>query len=85
VESNSLEVVNACSGNEMWWSEATSVFAECVTLVASIQTVELKCCPREANKAHEIARFRYSFENSCNWWMNSYFIVSKLLKDVTIN
>jgi hypothetical protein len=37
VESNSLEVVNACSGNEMWWSEATSVFAECVTLVASIR------------------------------------------------
>jgi hypothetical protein len=68
VESDSLEVVNACSRNKMCWSEAISVFAECVILVASIdQTAELKCCPREANKDHEIARFRYSLKNSCNW------------------
>jgi hypothetical protein len=46
------------------WSEATSDFAECVTLVASIRRVEFKHCPKEANEVvHEIARFCYS----CNW------------------
>jgi hypothetical protein len=28
--------------SERWWTEATTVFAECVTLVASIVKVEFK-------------------------------------------
>jgi hypothetical protein len=42
-ELDSLEAIDdACSESERWWTEATTVFAECVTLVASIVKVEFK-------------------------------------------
>jgi hypothetical protein len=36
-ELDSLEVKNACSDEERWWSEAAAVFADCVTMVGALE------------------------------------------------
>lgn len=35
-ESDSLEVIEACSGQEAWWGDSSAVFADCVDLAAQI-------------------------------------------------
>jgi hypothetical protein len=62
-----MEVINACLGRERWWSEATAIFVNCMTPIASIGQVEFKHCSREANEAaHEIASFCYSCKSDRN-------------------
>jgi ribonuclease HI len=85
-ESDSLEIIDACSGGDRWWSEATAVFADCVDLVTTIGDVSFNYCPREANKvAHELARASFTNANSCNWDDEPpRFLLPFLLDDVTI-
>jgi ribonuclease HI len=67
-ESDSLETIGACNGEERWWNEASTIFADCVDLVTHIGTVEFKHCPRDANRVpHELARFSFVNNISCNW------------------
>jgi ribonuclease HI len=85
-ESDSLEIIDACSGGDSWWSEAAAIFADCVDLATTIGTVSFHYCPREANKvAHELARASFSNANSCNWDDEPpSFLLPFLLDDVTI-
>ena len=85
-ESDSLEVVQNCSGEEQIWNDATAVYAECFTLAASIGKVEFKHCKRDCNKAaHEIARNDFLSKLSCNWVDEPpSFILQTLIDDVTI-
>jgi ribonuclease HI len=56
-ESDSMETVEACSGEERWWNESAAVYADCIDLSSSIGTVKFKHYPREANHvAHELAK-----------------------------
>jgi hypothetical protein len=86
-ELDTTEVVEACNGGDMWWSEESSVLADCVNLSSSIGDVSFKHCPREANGvAHELARV--SFEScSSGFWEGEppNFILSHLVNDVTIS
>ena len=67
-ESDSLETVQACTGDETWWNESAAIFADCVTLVAEIGSVSFSFYPREANRvAHSLAKHCFSVKNSCNW------------------
>ena len=65
-ESDSMETIEACTGEARWWNESSSIFADCVDIasVIGIGIVDFKHCPREANKvAYEIVMF--CFLNNC--------------------
>lgn len=85
-ESDSLEVIEACSGQEAWWGDSSAVFADCVDLAAQIGRVSFNHCRREANEvAHELARLCFVDIRSCNWVDEPpSFILGKLINDVTI-
>jgi hypothetical protein len=85
MESDSLEIVDACTGSETWWGESAAIFADCVDRAALIDKVSFKHCLREANEvAHEIASNSFSTRNSYNWVDEPPdFIICKLLNDVT--
>jgi hypothetical protein len=56
-ESDSMEVVGACTGNEAWWSEPSAFYADCVDMAANIGEVSFCHVLREVNKvAHELAK-----------------------------
>jgi hypothetical protein len=67
-ESDSMETVEACSGEERWWNESVAFYADCIDLSSSIGTVKFKHCPREANQvAHELAKFSFLNALNYNW------------------
>jgi ribonuclease HI len=86
MESDSMETINACNGDEAWWGEESAIFADCVDLASHIGRVEYGHCHREANEvAHELARASYADRNSCNWLVEPpSFIIPMLINDVTI-
>jgi hypothetical protein len=49
-ESDSLEIVDSLSGNQVWWSESSAIYAVCVDLAAIIGHVEFKHCPRKQTR-----------------------------------
>jgi len=85
-ESDALEVIEACSGEETWWGASSAIYSDCIDLVALIGRVSFKHCPREANEvAHELARSCFIDKISCNWVDEPpSFILGKLVNDVTI-
>jgi hypothetical protein len=53
----SLEIVDACSGADELWGDASAIFVDCMNLAAGIGKVVFKHCRREANEvAHLLAR-----------------------------
>jgi ribonuclease HI len=85
-EGDSNETIEACAGIETWWSTPAAVYADCLDLATTIGDVKFKYCPREANQAaHEIARFSYLHNQTCNWVDEPpSFILDRLINDVTI-
>jgi hypothetical protein len=85
-ESDSSETIEACTGETRWWNESSAIFADCVDLIPSIGTISFKFCPREANQvAHEIARFCFSNNISCNWVDEPPSILfDSFINDVTV-
>jgi hypothetical protein len=67
-ESDSLEVVNICSGQEHMWNDSTAVYAKIVTCAGAIGKVEFNHCARDFNMvAHILARECSISKASCNW------------------
>jgi ribonuclease HI len=57
MESDSLEIVEACTGETTWWTTSSAIYADCVDYAANIGNVHYRFCHREANEvAHELAR-----------------------------
>jgi ribonuclease HI len=85
-ESDSLEVINLCSGTDQIWSDAVAIYADILVQARGIGKVEFMHCRRDANKvAHEIARNCLSSSTSCSWVNEpSSFILQTLLNDVII-
>jgi hypothetical protein len=48
---DSLETVDACTGGDYWWSEASACFADSVDIATEIESVSFKHCSREVNKS----------------------------------
>jgi ribonuclease HI len=62
-ESDSLEVIQLCSGEERIWNEATAVYADILEQASQIGKVEFTHCGRDLNSvAHELARFFFFLE-----------------------
>jgi ribonuclease HI len=85
-ESDSIETIDACTGDSRWWNASSAVYADCIDLASSIGSVSFKSCPREANQvAHEIARFSFLNNQTCNWVDEPpSFILDRLINDVTV-
>jgi hypothetical protein len=86
VESDSLETIEACTGEHRWWNDSAAVYADCMDKPSNIGDICFKFCPREANQvAHELASYSYSNKISCNWDDDPpSFVLDKLLSDKTI-
>jgi ribonuclease HI len=84
-ESDSLETIQACSGEEHWWTDPAAIYADCIDLASSTGSVCFKHCVREANQtAHELARDSFRRKSSCNWDDElPRFILNCLVNDIT--
>jgi ribonuclease HI len=57
MESDSQEIVDACSRVDAWWGDASVIILDCMDLAAGIRKVSFKHCGRDANEvAHFLAR-----------------------------
>jgi ribonuclease HI len=85
-ESDSLEVIQLCSGEERIWNEAMAVYADILNQASMIGNVEFTHCGRDINSvAHEIARECSLSQIFCNWVDEPpSFLLLTLLDDVTI-
>jgi hypothetical protein len=67
-ESDFLETIEACTGDSRWWNASSVIYAGCIDIASFIGSVSFKHCSREANQvAHEIAKFSFLNNQSCNW------------------
>lgn len=56
-ESDLIETIQACTGEESWWGESSMVFADCIDIATMVGRVNSQHCSREANGvAHELAK-----------------------------
>jgi ribonuclease HI len=85
-EGDSMETIEACTGETIWWNEAVAVFADCVDISTTIDHVKFQHCPREANEvAHVLARDCFMSKVGCNWVDEPpSIILAKLIDDVTV-
>lgn len=68
VESDSLELINACNGVIELWSPYTAILADCFQISQRIGNISFKHCPREANKtAHNLARLSFDCSSVFMW------------------
>lgn len=82
--SDSLIVVENCTGQTTWWDSAAGIFAECVDAASLIGKVVFKHCVRSSNQVtHVLAN--YSFCNkACSSWCDepTACLIFRLLDDV---
>jgi ribonuclease HI len=85
-ESDSTDVIEACSGEEAWWNDSAATYVNCLDMAITIGTITFTHCLREANKvAHSLARFSFSNKSDCIWVDEPpNGILDELLNDVTI-
>jgi ribonuclease HI len=84
-EADSLETIQACTGQETWWTEPAAIFADCVDLASLIDGINFRHCPREVNRvAHVLARESFRNKITCTWDDDPpSFLLSSLIDDVT--
>jgi hypothetical protein len=83
-ESDAMEIIEACTGEQVLWSDSSAIFADCVDMVHSIGMVDFKHRPRKANQP-ELARVYFSNKISYNRIDESLsFLLCKLIYDVTV-
>ena len=67
-ESDSLTVIDYCTGQTRWWDAAAMIFADCVDVSSSIGKVKFKHCIRSCNQAaHVLASYSYCNKISSTW------------------
>ena len=86
-ESDSLDVINFCTGRLQWWDAVAAIFAECLDTATSIGRVRFKHCLRATNSvAHMIARHSFCNRNSLSWINEPPgWLMSTLVDDVSVN
>jgi hypothetical protein len=85
-ESDAMEIIEACTGEQVLWSDSSAILADCVDMGHSIGMVDFKHRPRKANQpVDELARVYFSNKISYNWIDESLsFLVCKLIYDVMV-
>jgi hypothetical protein len=60
IESDSLELIQACNAVIEIWSPYSAIIAECFMLAHYSDEISFQHCPRDANQvSHQIARHSY--------------------------
>ncbi|XBI74955.1 hypothetical protein VPH35_068395 [Triticum aestivum] len=85
-ESDSLTVINCCSGQSTWWDATATIFMKCMDISTLIEKVKFKYCFRSANQTgHALARFSYYNKISSSWTDESLdCLMSKLVDNVSL-
>ncbi|XBJ02336.1 hypothetical protein VPH35_021737 [Triticum aestivum] len=83
-ESDSLMVIDSCTGQTRWWDTAAAIFAECVDAATSIGKVNFNHCFRSCNDAtHVLAKHSFCNKISSSWTDEPPgCLVSRLVDDV---
>ena len=86
VESDCLELIDACNGNTEILSPYAPVLADCFQLAHAILSISFSHCPREANGlAHFLARFSFDHQTKYEWVDAApNFLLSHVLHVVTV-
>jgi hypothetical protein len=84
-ESDSLEVIEACTGDQTWWMDSAAIYVDIVDTTITIDKVSFKHYRREANKvAHDLAKHSFLNKVSCNWVDEPpSFLLNNVVNDVT--
>ena len=68
IESDSLELIQACTGVIEIWSPYSAILAECFLKASTMNIASLQLCPRDANQvAHELAKHAYQMKVQLEW------------------
>jgi ribonuclease HI len=63
-ESDSIEIIEACTGTEARWGDSSAVLTDCVDLMALFGTTQFQHCMRKANgAAYVLAKFFFLIKN----------------------
>jgi ribonuclease HI len=86
IESDSLELIQACTGEMDINGPYTAILADCFQKASEVMNIQFMHCNREANQvAHELARFAFSSKDILSWVDESPdFILPFVLRDVTL-
>lgn len=86
VESDCLEVIDACNGVSDILAPYAATLADCFQLAHGVSSIRFQHCSREANNlAHYLARHAYDIQ-LMYWWDDEppSFLLPHVLKDVTL-
>jgi hypothetical protein len=84
VESDNLELVNACNGEGDIWTPNTSILMDCFEIAQRIGFVSFKNCPRDSNRvAHNLARISFD-SNRVIVWEGDPHVLRDVISDVTL-
>jgi ribonuclease HI len=68
VESDNLEVIDACTGDTDLWSPYSSIMVDCFQIAQRIEVIKFQHCFREANTAaHNLAKLIYDSDRIFAW------------------
>jgi hypothetical protein len=68
LESDSLEIIQACRSKTKVWSPHSAILADCFMHVQALKSLSFEHCPGEANMvAHHIAQLAYEGNSSFRW------------------
>jgi ribonuclease HI len=86
LESDSLEIIQACRSETEVWSPHSAILADCFMRAQAFRSLSFEHCPREANMvAHHIAQFAYDGKSSFGWDGDSPDFIRRLvLNDVIV-
>ena len=86
IESDSLELINACKGEVDMFSPYTTTLVECFAKAQTIDGISFEFCPREANQvAHHLAKHAYDNQLEFSWEGDlPSFLLPYVLHDVTL-
>jgi hypothetical protein len=85
-ESDSLELIQCCTGTTEVWNPYAAILADCFLQANMMTDVSFHHCPRSANQvAHELAKFAYSSKETHVWDGDPPgFIFPHVIRDVTL-
>ena len=86
IESDSLELIQACNGDMEIWSPHSAILAECFVKASNIGDISFSHCFREANLvAHHLARNAFRSKQVFIWDGDPpVFILPFVIKDVAL-
>jgi hypothetical protein len=85
IESDFLELIQACNGDTEVLSSYTVVLADCFQIVSRMDLVIFQHCFRDANTvAHNLAKHAYETKVNLFWDDNPRGFIADVIRDVTL-